>query len=141
MIRAAISAASTALGFVTGGSAARLVVTLAAGVAFGGWAGWQVQGWRADHNRAKQIEQAARDTLRQIERRDTASTAYQTKENDAQAVHTQIRERVRVINTRPAAAGQCLDADGLRELGAAIDNGAPAPARPGGPLPTAAPAI
>ena len=33
MIRAAMSAASTALGFVTGGSSARLVVTLAAGVA------------------------------------------------------------------------------------------------------------
>ena len=135
MIRAAMSAASTALGFVTGGSAARLVVTLAAGVAFGGWAGWQVQGWRADHNRAQQIEQAARDTLRQIERRDGASATYQQEQTHADKTHTQITERVRVITARPAAAEQCLDADSLRELGAAIRNRAgtapsPEPAMP-----------
>lgn len=130
MIRAAIS---TALGFVTGGSAARLVVTIAAGVAFGGWAGWQVQGWRVDHNRAAQIEQAARDTLRQIERRDGASATYQQEQTHADKNHTQIIERVRAVNARPAARVQCLTADGLRLLSEAIDNGAPAAttARPG----------
>ena len=126
MIRAAMSAASTALGFV-----ARLVVTMAAGVAFGGWAGWQVQGWRADHNRAQQIEQAARDTLRQIERRDGASATYQQEQTHADQQHTQITERVRVVNARPAARVQCLTADGLRLLSEAIDNGAPAAATAG----------
>lgn len=137
MIRAALS---TAAGFVTGGSATRLAATLLAGVALGGWAGWQVQGWRQGSLRAQVIEQQARDTLRQVENRDRASTTYQTGEAHADKTHTEIRERVRVINARPAAAGQCLDDDGLRTLGAAIDNGAPTTARPGGPVPAAGPA-
>lgn len=137
MIRAALS---TAAGFITGGSATRLAATLLAGVALGGWAGWQVQGWRQGNLRAQAIEQQARDTLRQIERRDGASTTYQTEQAHADKTHTAIRERVRVINAQPAAAGQCLDDDGLRTLGAAIDNGAPTAARPGGPVPTAGPA-
>lgn len=125
-----------ALGFITGGSAARLVVTLAAGVAFGGWAGWQVQGWRHDHNRVALVERQARDTLREVERRDTVSTDFLKGQTDADNVHTQIIERVRVISARPAAAGQCLDADSLRELGAAIHNRPGAPASPGPAVPT-----
>lgn len=132
MIRAALS---TALDFVIGGSAARLVSTLLVGVALGGVAIWHVQGWRCGHNRAAEIERQARDTLRQVERRDTASTTYQTGEAHADKTHTEIRDRVRAINARPDAAGQCLDADGLLELGAAIANGAPAAAGPGRPVP------
>lgn len=136
MIRAALS---TAAGFITGGSATRLAATLLAGVALGGWAGWQVQGWRQGNLRAQAIEQQARDTLRQVENRDRASTTYQTGEAHADKTHTQIRERVRVINARPAAAGQCLDDDGLRELEAAIANGALPAAGLGGPVPAAGP--
>ena len=55
-------------------------------------------------------------------------------------VSVKIRERVRAINARPAAADQCLDDDGLRTLGAAIDNGAPPAAGSGGPVPAAGPA-
>jgi hypothetical protein len=133
MIRAALS-------FFTGGSLTRLAATLLAGVALGGWAGWQVQGWRADHNRVAQVERQARDTLREVERRDTVSTDYLKGQTDVDKTHTQIIERVRVINARPAAAVQCLDADGLRELGAAIDNGATAAAPgPGPAVPAAAP--
>lgn len=127
---------STAAGFITGGSAA----TLLAGVALGGWAGWQVQAWRYDSQRTQAIEQQARDTLRQVENRDRASTTYQTGEAHAQQVHVQIRERVRVINAGPAGAVQCLTDDGLRELAAAIDNGAPPAAGPGGAVPAAGPA-
>lgn len=130
MIRAALS-------FVTGGSATRLVATLLAGVALGAWGGWQVQGWRQGNLRAQAIEAKARETLRQIENRDRASTTYQTEQASADKTHTQIRERVRIINAAPAAAGQCLDADGLRELGAAIDNGAPPAAGPGRAIPAA----
>jgi hypothetical protein len=127
----------SALGFITGGSFTRLAATLLAGVALGGWGAWQVQGWRAGHNQAQQIERLARDTLRQVERGNTASTIYQTEQADAEQVHTRIVERVRVINARPASVVQCLDADGLRELGAAIDNGAPAAAGSGATLPAA----
>lgn len=129
-----------ALGFVTGGSATRLAATLLAGVALGGWAGWQVQAWRHDSQRTQAIEQQARDTVRQVENRDRASTTYQTGEAHADKIQIQIRERVRVINAQPAAAGQCLDDDGLRELGAAINNGAPPAAGPGSTVPAAGPA-
>ena len=128
-----------ALGFVTGGSATRLAATLLAGVALGSWAGWQVQAWRHDSQRTQAIEQQARDTVRQVENRDRASTTYQTGEAHADKTHTEIRERVRVINAQPAAAGQCLDDDGLRELDAAIDNGAPPAAGSGGTVPAAGP--
>lgn len=128
---------AAALGWITGGSSARTVVTLLAGVSLGSWAGWHVQDWRHGRLRAQAIEQQARDTLRQIERRDAASTTYQTEQAHADKTHTQIRERVRVINAQPAAAGQCLGADGLRELGAAIDNGAPTAAGPGRAIPAA----
>lgn len=134
------AALSTAASFVAGGSATRLAATLLAGVALGGWAGWQVQGWRQGNLRAQAAEQQARDTVRHIENRDRASTTYQTGEAHAQQVHTQIRDRVRVINARPGAADRCLDADGLRELGAAIDNGTTTPTGPGPTLPTAGPA-
>jgi hypothetical protein len=113
------------------------VTLLLAGVALGGWGAWQVQAWRQSHKAVQQIEQQARDTLRQINNRDRASAAYQEGEADADKTHTQIVERVRIVNARPAAAGQCLDADGLRELAAAIDNAAPTTARPGRPVPTA----
>ncbi len=131
-----------ALSFITGGSAARLVATGLIFYAAGAYTGWQAQGWRCGYNRAAEVERQARDTLRQVERRDTASTTYQTGESHADQTHAQIRERVRIINAAPAAAGQCLGADGLRELGAAIDNNGapPAPAGPGRTLPSAAPA-
>lgn len=125
MIRGALTAA---LGLVTGGSAVRLVSTLIVGVALGGWAGWNVQGWRQGHLQVKAIERQARDTLRQVENRDRASKTYQTGEAHADKTHAEIRDRVRTINARPDAAGQCLDDDGLLQLGAAIDNGAPAAA-------------
>lgn len=128
---------TTALAFFTGGNATRLAATLLAGAALGGWAGWQVQGWRHDHLRAQQLERQARDTLRAIERRDTVSTTHLEAQAHADQTHTQIIERVLGIAARPAAAEQCLDADSLRELGAAIDNGAPAPARTGPALPGA----
>lgn len=137
MIRAALSAA---LGFVTGGSASRTVVVLLAGVALGGWTGWQAQGWRQGYLRSQAVQQQARDQLRQVENRDRASTAYQQEQAHADKTHTEIRERVRSINARPAAAGQCLDADGLQQLGAAIDNGAPPAAGSGRSVPTAGPA-
>lgn len=132
---------ATAIGWVTGGSFTRLAATALAGAALGAWAGWELQGWRADHNRVQQVERQARDTLREVERRDTVSTTYLKGQADADQIHTQIIERVRVVNARPAGAVQCLDADGLHLLREAIDSGAPAAtaARAGPGLPAVAP--
>ncbi len=131
---------ATALGWLTGGSFTRLAATGLVFYALGAWSGWQVQGWRQGALRAQTVEQQARDQVRQVENRDRASAAYQTGEAHADKTHAQIRERVRNINAAPAAAGQCLDADGMRELGAAIDNGAPPAAGSGGTVPATGPA-
>lgn len=127
----------TALGFVTGGSVTRLAATGLVFYALGGWSGWHVQGWRQGALRARAIEQQARDTLRQVENRDRASTTYQSGEAHAEQQHIKIVERVRVINAGPAGAVQCLSDDGLRELAAAIDNGSPTAAGSGLALPSA----
>jgi uncharacterized protein HemX len=127
--------------FVSGGSATRLAATVLAGVALGGWGAWQVQGWRHEAQRSQAVQQQAADTLRQWNNRDRASATYQTEQASATQTHTQIIERVRIINARPAAAVQCLDADGLQQLGAAIDNGAPTTAAgSGADVPTPVPA-
>lgn len=127
----------TALGWVTGGSFTRLAATGVVFYALGSWSGWELQGWRQGNLRAQAIEQQARDTVRQVKNRDRASTTYQTGEAHAEQQHIKIVERVRVINAGPAGAVQCLTDDGLRELGAAIDNGAPPAAGSGRAVPAA----
>lgn len=126
-----------AITWITGGSATRVAATLLAGVALGGWAGWQVQGWRHGHLRAQAVQQQARDQLRQVENQHRASAAYQTEQAHADQQHIKIVERVRVIAAGPAGAVQCLTDDGLRALAAAIDNGAPAAGGLGLALPAA----
>lgn len=125
------------IAWLAGGSVTRLTATLLVGIAMGATAGWQVQGWRQGHLRAKAVQQQARDQLRQVENQHRASAAYQTEQANADQQHIKIIERVRVINAGPAGAVQCLSDDGLRALAAAIDNGAPAAHRPGLALPTA----
>lgn len=124
-----------ALGWITGGSVTRLTATLLAGIAIGGWSGWQVQGWRQSHLRAQAVQQQSRDQLRQVENQHRASAAHQAEQAHADQQHIKIVERVRVINSGPAGAVQCLSDDGLRALAAAIDNGAPAAPRPGLAMP------
>jgi hypothetical protein len=117
---------AAALGFLTGGSATRLAATLLAGVALGGWAGWQVQDWRHGRQDAQRIERQARDTLRGIERGQQAADTYTTGESNAQPARKEIVRTVEKIVTRPVYLGICLDPDGLQQLRAAIDTGAPA---------------
>lgn len=126
-----------AITWITGGSATRVAAVLLVGVAAGGWAGWQVQGWRHGHLRAQAVQQQARDQLRQVENQYRASAAYQTEQDHAEQQHIKIVERVRVINAGPAGAVQCLTDDGLRALAAAIDNGSPAAGGLGLALPAA----
>lgn len=117
---------TTALGFLTGGSATRLAATLLAGVALGGWAGWQVQDWRQGRQDAQRIERQARDTLRSIERGQRSADTYTTGESDAQPARKEIVRTVEKIVTRPVYLRDCLDADGLHQLRTAIATGAPA---------------
>jgi hypothetical protein len=117
---------TTALGFLTGGSATRLAATLLAGVVLGGWSAWQVQDWRHGRQDAQRIERQARDTLRSIERGQRSADTYTTGESDAQPARKEIVRTVEKIVTRPVYRNVCLDADGLQQLRAAIATGAPA---------------
>jgi len=117
---------AAALGFLTGGNATRLAATLLAGVALGGWAGWQVQDWRHGRQDAQRIERQARDTLRNIERGQQAADTYTTEQTHATPARKEIVRTVEKIVTRPVYLGTCLDADGLQQLRAAISTGAPA---------------
>jgi uncharacterized protein YcfJ len=117
---------AAALGFLTGGNATRLAATLLAGVALGGWAGWQVQDWRHGRQDAQRIERQARDTLRNIERGQQAADTYTTEQAHATPARKEIVRTVEKIVTRPVYRNVCLDADGLHQLRAAIATGAPA---------------
>lgn len=114
---------TTALGFLTGGSATRLAATLLAGVVLGGWSAWQVQDWRHGRQDAQRIERQARDTLRSIERGQRSADTYTTGESDAQPARKEIVRTVEKIVTRPVYVRECLDEDGLVLLNRAINVG------------------
>ena len=117
---------AAALGWLTGGSATRTMATLLAGVAFGGWAGWQVQDWRHGRQDAQRIERQARDTLRNIERGQQSADTYTTEQTHAEPARKEIVRTVEKIVARPVYRNVCFDDDGLQQLRAAIAAGAPA---------------
>lgn len=123
---------SAAIGFVTGGNLTRLVATLVAGVAIGGYGAWKVQTWRHGHEQTERVERAGRDLVRQVENRDRATGAYLQENEDAEKAHQAIASTAGAIAGRSEYQRQCFDDDGLQQLRAAIAIGAPAsPARAG----------
>lgn len=125
-----------ALSFVTGGSAARLVATLLVGVAAGSWGAWQVQNWRQNTIELQRIQRAAKDTARNVEIQDRATGTYVQEQANAKTIYQRITVEVDKIVERPVYRDQCFDADGLRQLGAAIA-GRDAEPGAGQPVPTA----
>ncbi|MDP1686899.1 hypothetical protein [Hydrogenophaga sp.] len=109
-----------ALSFLTGGSAARLVATLLVGVAAGSWGAWQVQNWRQNTIELQRIHRAAKDTARNVEIQDRAVGTYVQEQANAKPIYQRITVEVDKIVERPVYRDQCFDADGLRQLGAAI---------------------
>lgn len=127
---------AAALAFVTGGSAARLVATLLVGVAAGSWGAWQVQNWRQNTLELQRIQRAAKDTARNVENQDRAAGTYVKDQANAKTIYRRIVVEVDKIVDRPVYREQCFDADGLRQLGAAIAGGDPEPGA-GQPMPAA----
>lgn len=98
-----------------------------------GFAGaWNVQNWRHDSALLKQTQRAAKDTFRNVERQDTAVGDYTKDQANAKVIYRRIVVEVDKIVERPVYRNQCLDADGLRILGAAIDgvDAEPSPVQP-----------
>ncbi|MES2888681.1 MAG: hypothetical protein V4739_11790 [Pseudomonadota bacterium] len=125
-----------ALGFITGGSAARLVATLLVGVAAGSWGAWQVQNWRQNTNELQRIQRAAKDTARNVEIQDRAVGTYVQEQANAKTIYQRIVVEVDKIVDRPVYRERCFDDDGMRQLGAAI-SGRNAEPIAGQPLSTA----
>ena len=124
------------MGFLTGGSAARLFSTLVVGVAAGSWGAWQVQNWRQNTIELQRIQRAAKDTARNVEIQDRAAGTYVQEQANAKTIYQRITVEVDKIVERPLYRDQCFDADGLQQLRAAI---AGRDAKPGAgqPVPTA----
>jgi len=108
------------LAFITGGSAARLVATLLVGVAAGSWGAWQVQNWRQNTIELQRIQRAAKDLVRQVDIQDRAAGTYVREQANAKTIYERITVEVDKIVERPVYLDQCFDADGMRQLGAAI---------------------
>lgn len=104
------------------------LVAFAAGAA----GAWNVQAWRHDSAELEQIERKAKDTFRNVERQDTAVGDYTKDQANAKVIYQRIVVEVDKIVERPVYREQCMDADGLRILGAAIvgTDAQPSPVEP-----------
>lgn len=123
------------LGFFTGGGLTGMAATLLLGASLGGYAAWQVQGWRAGAQDAQRLE-VARETHRQNEHTaDQASTGFEKDRGKNELRTRTITVEVEKIVDRPVYRNVCLDADGLRLLNEQIrradDTGQPGDQLPG----------
>lgn len=92
---------------------------------------WQVQDWRYGAKEAERLEAGRRDRLIAEKRVDVAASGHERDKAEIVTEFITITETVERIVRAPfyvaAHAPACLDADGLRELAAAV-GGAAAPA-------------
>lgn len=95
-----------ALGWITGGSAARTVVTLLAGVALGGAGAWKL----AEAARHRMAADHLREAARAIEVARTETARYQRTADEAEQ-----RAAVRTQTAQRAAAGARAELDRLRQ--------------------------
>ncbi len=96
------------------------------GLAVGGASIWRVQEWRHDAQDKERIE-AAQETARLRARvADTAAVTHEDFKEKERVVYQTITETVDRIVERPVYRNVCLDADGLRELNAAVAGSRPA---------------
>lgn len=119
---------------------ALVAAALLAGLALGGTAGWQVQGWRwaaADAARVQAEHEAQRGQERAA---DAAAARHEAARADIQSRQRVITREVERVVEVPLYRRECLDADGLRLVAAAAGAAASAsqPA-PGVPAPQPAP--
>lgn len=107
-----------------------IMAAIALASAFGSW---QVQEWRYGAKEAARLEQAREDRARAEKTIDTAATGHEADKVQIRTEFITITQEVERVIEKPfyVASEQCLDADGLRTLNAAIGAASPAsqPAR------------
>lgn len=109
-----------------------------ASVGFGG--GWTTRDWKAGADKAKELQQQARDELRQAENRDRSSADYEAKRaTNAERVRVVTRTVERIVRDESfydAGAPACLTDDGMRLVQSAAAATNPA-SKPETPMPAA----
>ena len=90
-------------------------------IGFGG--AWKTQEWRHTAARVKAVEQAAKDTFRNVERQDTAVGDYTKDQANAKVIYQRIVVEVDKIVERPVYRQTCLDDEGLGALNRALNGG------------------
>lgn len=103
------------------------IALVASGIGFGG--GWTTRDWKAGADKAAELQQKARDDLRQAENRDRASLTYEAKRaTNAERVRVVTRTVERIVREPFYAAGApaCLTDDGLRLVQSAAEATNPA---------------
>lgn len=98
-----------------------------AALAVGFGAAWKTQDWRHDAMELARTERVAKDLKRAVEVQDRAISDYIEEQRNAKPVYQRIMVEVDKIVDRPVYREQCFDADGMRQLDAALDGRDPEP--------------
>lgn len=110
-----------------------LAAALLAGLlAFG--AGWQVRSWKADSDAVAQVRADASTARKQAANGDAAATRHESTRATLQRQDAVLVREIERVVEKPVYRTECIDADGLRIIAAALsgaaDPGEPAPAVP-----------
>ncbi|RZJ24778.1 MAG: hypothetical protein EOO54_08400 [Haliea sp.] len=96
---------------------------------------WTVQDWRHDAAMLKRTQEEGKALVRKADNIDAAATNHEAFKAKTEVRYVTRTRTIEKLVDRPVYRNQCIDADGLRELNAAIagrdDSGEPAPAVPG----------
>ena len=97
----------------------RMAIALAAlAMAFLG--GWVVHGWQFDAQAKEALEKGIETADKRAVVADTASIGHEADKTKLRTQYVTITETVEKIIEKPIYSNVCFDADGLRELSAAI---------------------
>lgn len=106
---------------------------VSAGLAF--TAGWQVRAWKADADKVEQMRADDRTALNRAQRGDASAVAHEGTKARLQRQDAVLVKEIERVVEKPVYRAECVDADGLRIIAAALagsaaDPGEPAPAVP-----------
>ena len=126
-----LSAASGAVGLVTGGNVTRLATTVLLAASLGGWGAWQVQQWRWTANTARDKLEQARSTITRAEKLDTKRIEAANNTTEAEQNYEEVLRESKKFDARSASVRAGLErvlntASACTPGGQAVRNGQPA---------------
>lgn len=113
-------------------------VLVSAGLAFSG--GWMVRGWKAGADDVAQVRADARTALVRAEKGDRAAVSHEGIKAKLQRQDAVLVREIERVVEKPVYRTECIDADGLRIIAAALAGSAPDPGQPAPAVPDPKPA-